>query len=208
MTTPCIPGINHSRLREVSRSDLVLKLLWFSQVSWYLIHCIARGTQHLSIPLLGLSTVGLIMCAIMLQFLWWSKPLDVQCPIPIPITISEYDTLDFRDACFQEQLQSRRGSVRIPVSDFAVKIKLRVNNDTTTSNRAVFALPTVVIIFGAVHLLAWNFYFPTASEQLLWRISALLVVGTRTALAGIERFGYWLGVGAVTLPTRIEHLFI
>ena len=39
----------------------------------------------------------------------------------------------------------------------------------------LFALPIVAIIFGAFHCIAWNFQFPSHTEQLLWHIGALII---------------------------------
>jgi hypothetical protein len=40
----------------------------------------------------------------------------------------------------------------------------------------------VSIIFGAIHCIAWSFYFPTLRERLVWRISAILVSGLPVSL--------------------------
>ena len=37
------------------------------------------------------------------------------------------------------------------------------------------ALPVVAVIFGALHCIAWNFHFPSDTEQLLWRIGSLTI---------------------------------
>lgn len=36
-------------------------------------------------------------------------------------------------------------------------------------------LPFVAIIFGALHLIAWQFYFPSHVEQMLWRVGSLAI---------------------------------
>jgi len=37
------------------------------------------------------------------------------------------------------------------------------------------ALPLVAVVFGALHLIAWQFHFPSHVEQLLWRIGSLVI---------------------------------
>jgi hypothetical protein len=206
---PCIPNINHSKILEVSRSDLVLKTIWLLQISWYLLQCIARATQHLSISLLELSTIGLVICAFMIQTLWWSKPLDVQSSTPIPINeLSFDDEKAARIVRVEEEDDSWGGSRTINTSHRTVyEYKMRVNNDTTTSNKAVIALPIVGIIFGAVHLVAWQFYFHTARERFLWRIFAILVAGTPMVLTAVERLAYWLDVESVESLDWIGYVF-
>lgn len=36
---------------------------------------------------------------------------------------------------------------------------------------------TFAIVFGAIHCIAWSFVFPSHAEKLLWRISAVALVG-------------------------------
>jgi hypothetical protein len=38
-----------------------------------------------------------------------------------------------------------------------------------------FWLALAVMIFGAIHLAAWNFAFPSQAEQILWRISSIVI---------------------------------
>ena len=42
------------------------------------------------------------------------------------------------------------------------------------------ALP---ILYGGVHLTAWNFEFPTATEHLLWKVACFFIIGTVPAIA-------------------------
>ena len=109
--------------------------------------------------LLELSTVGLVICAMIVQVLWWSKPLDVQSSTPIPVKSLSLD--DESEARIVHQIRVKeerqnwtgsRGSGEVYRTKY--KYKMRVNNDTTTSNRAILALPIVGVIFGSVHLLA------------------------------------------------------
>ncbi|KAF9254684.1 hypothetical protein L218DRAFT_812213, partial [Marasmius fiardii PR-910] len=44
-------------------------------------------------------------------------------------------------------------------------------------------------IFGAVHCIAWNFFFPTDLDRLLWRIFAGLAAGLPLLFTGVHRKG-------------------
>jgi hypothetical protein len=50
-------------------------------------------------------------------------------------------------------------------------------------------------VFGSIHLVAWNFSFPTATEQLLWRIAAASIAVTSFLLTPHLLFGaaFWAG---------------
>ena len=47
------------------------------------------------------------------------------------------------------------------------------SDDDDTLIPFIIILPLVTAIFGAVHLIAWGFHFPSNDEQLLWRIGSL-----------------------------------
>ncbi|KAF8953236.1 hypothetical protein BDZ97DRAFT_1929852 [Flammula alnicola] len=55
----------------------------------------------------------------------------------------------------------------------------------------ISALLVIAILFGSMHLIAWPFTFPSRTEQLLWRISALVITAEPAWLAlafPLERF--------------------
>ena len=47
--------------------------------------------------------------------------------------------------------------------------------DYLTTKLFLVVLPPVASIFGAMHLIAWQFHFPSHVEQLLWRIGSLTI---------------------------------
>jgi hypothetical protein len=53
-----------------------------------------------------------------------------------------------------------------------------IPNDALQASRAVvylhFGVAIGGVIFGAIHIAAWNFDFPTLIEQTLWRIASVL----------------------------------
>ena len=52
----------------------------------------------------------------------------------------------------------------------------------------LFVLPPVASIFGAIHLIAWHFYFPSHVEQLLWRIGSLTITALPLAVVAFDLF--------------------
>ena len=59
------------------------------------------------------------------------------------------------------------------VPTFYAPVSLVRNDDNWTLFS--FVLPLGAAIFGAVHLIAWRFQFPSHDEQLLWRIDSLTI---------------------------------
>lgn len=55
------------------------------QTSWFLLACLARLIQHISITSLELSTIAFVVCTIGTNIMWLSKPKDVFVPIVLNI---------------------------------------------------------------------------------------------------------------------------
>ena len=65
------------------------------------------------------------------------------------------------------------------------------------------ALPIVATAFGALHLIAWNFEFPSHLEQLLWRIASLTITGIPAAPLALE-----LAAGALFIGICVVILIV
>ena len=55
-------------------------------------------------------------------------------------------------------------------------------------------LPIVAAIFGALHLIAWRFQFPSHVEQLLWRIGSLTITAIPTGTLAFLLFLLFIGI--------------
>ncbi|KAI4199934.1 MAG: hypothetical protein LQ350_004286 [Teloschistes chrysophthalmus] len=73
------------------------------------------------------------------------------------------------------------------------------------------AVITIVIFYGVILAFGWSFVFPTAIERLLWRISALVVVGTTAAFVlwelafGVFRAAYLLYLNGKRMTPRFVY---
>lgn len=97
-----VPNISEEEIRSKSRANGVAKSLVCIQTLWFITQCITRCklnrqnfqpavpivmltdtralAQHIPISLLELNTFGHAVCALMIYFLWWDKPFDVDYP--------------------------------------------------------------------------------------------------------------------------------
>lgn len=93
----------------------------------------------------------------------------------------------FLDDAYVAQTQSNR-SVKGPLYSLVSK------KGRTTSDRQHDIWLLLSIVYGGIHLAAWNFSFPTAAEKWIWRSAAIaLVVGPVVysldgLLAKVERY--------------------
>jgi hypothetical protein len=77
------PIISKEEIKDKSKGDALTKGLVLIQTTWFLLQCVARGAQHLSLTELELATAAFAVLNIVTYFLWWDKPLNVQCPVQV-----------------------------------------------------------------------------------------------------------------------------
>ncbi|KDR78848.1 hypothetical protein GALMADRAFT_118323 [Galerina marginata CBS 339.88] len=91
------PSITQEKIQDRSKGDGLSKALVVIQTSWFIVQCIARGVQKLDITQLEIVTLAFSLLNGFMYFLWWDKPLDVRCAVPVylldqpsqPITIGQ-----------------------------------------------------------------------------------------------------------------------
>lgn len=80
-----LDAITPAAIEDRSKADGVAKIFTIVQTSWFLLACLARLIQHISITSLELSTIAFVVCTIGTNLMWWSKPKDVFVPIVLNI---------------------------------------------------------------------------------------------------------------------------
>lgn len=76
-------AIDKNQIRDKGKADALGKMLVLIQASWMLVQCVVRKFCGLPITLLELHTVMHILCAAVMYFFWWDKPLDATEPISV-----------------------------------------------------------------------------------------------------------------------------
>ncbi|PPQ78715.1 hypothetical protein CVT25_010718 [Psilocybe cyanescens] len=76
-----LPSVTEEDLADKSKGDFLSKGLVVLQTTWFITQCIARGVQGLSLTELEIVTMAFASMNAVMYFLWWHKPLDVQCRI-------------------------------------------------------------------------------------------------------------------------------
>jgi len=78
-----LPKITEAEIEDRSKRDSLSKALAIGQTGWFVTQCIARHAQGLIITELELATVAFAVVNVAIYFLWWKKPLGVQCSVPV-----------------------------------------------------------------------------------------------------------------------------
>ena len=77
------PTTMEYEINDKSKGDALSKGIAFLQLTWFIIQIITRAIQGLTITELELTTAALAGLNSAMYLFWWSKPLDVRCPILI-----------------------------------------------------------------------------------------------------------------------------
>ena len=80
-----LDAITSAAIEDRSKADSVAKLFTIVQTGWFILQCLARLKQQISITTLELSTIAFVVCTIGTNIMWWAKPKDVFVPIVLEI---------------------------------------------------------------------------------------------------------------------------
>ena len=83
------PTITKDQIEDRSKGDAFSKAFALIQTTWFIIQIIARGVTGLVITELELATLAFAFLNGILYFLWWDKPIDVACPVPVHLMPSK-----------------------------------------------------------------------------------------------------------------------
>jgi hypothetical protein len=150
-------AITEEEISDRSKTDQLSKLITCLQILWFIIQLIGRAVRHLPTTNLELFTLGIVVCSLGTYAAYWRRPQD----IGLPITIAVGEGKAFRDV-FGESISIR------------TKVSWGLEHGTSKKKFLSYCLTGVITgIFGACHLIGWDFLYPSSVEQLLWRIFSI-----------------------------------
>ena len=164
--TMLLPDIQVPDIDDRSKANWVTKAIAILQVTWFSAKLIGRASNHLPVTTLELFTVGVVVCAIMTYAFWWHKPFDVQRPIVLQPSLSPKHKYELSE----EDLADVK------------RMRLSGNSDMSYGHLWIFGLAGT--LFGALHVVAWDFEFPTETEKMLWRIGCIALVCVPVVFTG------------------------
>ena len=78
-----LPSITEEEIQDRSKADGLAKGIAVLQTTWFIAQCLSRPAQGLIITEIELITLAIAALNGLLYFLWWNKPLDVRCCVPV-----------------------------------------------------------------------------------------------------------------------------
>ncbi|KAK2593843.1 hypothetical protein QQS21_008458 [Conoideocrella luteorostrata] len=180
-----LPRLSIADINAKSKSDAFAKLVAFVEILWLVISVVARSVRKYSTSQLEILTLAFAVCSLLSYAFSWHKPQNVGTAF----------VLDARPGCFSNntlmerivQLQGvQEHSFWAAISSPGKRPDLdqlvsRIPNDNVSSLRKDLRLIVVIwslvtIIFGIIHLIAWNYRYPTVVECWAWRATTLIAV--------------------------------
>ena len=77
------PTITKKEIADRNKGDYLSKAIVLFQTTWFVGQCIARGAYGLTVTELEVVTLAFSSLTGVIYYLWWDKPLDVRCSIPV-----------------------------------------------------------------------------------------------------------------------------
>jgi hypothetical protein len=90
------PSISEAEIQDRSKGDYLSKAIVLVQMSWFITQCIARAAYRLEVTELEVATLAYAVLTGLTYYLWWKKPLDVHCSIPVYLLKDDKKDLDLQ----------------------------------------------------------------------------------------------------------------
>jgi hypothetical protein len=154
--------ITEPDITDKSKSDWLSKSIACVQVLWLALQLIARGVQHLPATPLEFFTLGIVVCTLCTYAAFWYAPQDIKQPVFILTgkTLGEFFTQSFSPRSHTPFWNPVRPCPSAGIEELGIVILVGI----------------VTSLFGACHVIAWDFPFPSFVEKLLWRVSSLVCI--------------------------------
>ncbi|CAG8953244.1 hypothetical protein HYFRA_00003447 [Hymenoscyphus fraxineus] len=184
-----LPNLSIEEILDKSKSDTVVRFLAVVQILWMVVQIILRREKRLATSQLEVTVLAFAVLAVAIYIANWKKPQDVRTPITIlsyegdpPKAVMDAINKDESDPFLDEIMMSFEYSQEDSSHRFRIP---NTYTGTQHSARNVDNIPMLSnVCFGAVHLVAWNFSFPTPAERLLWRAASIYLTGGIFLLLG------------------------
>ncbi|EHA19944.1 hypothetical protein ASPNIDRAFT_39363 [Aspergillus niger ATCC 1015] len=201
-TKTSIPGLANVSLEEIndrSKTDVFMRLLAVGQILWVVIQIISRAIYGLAVTQLEVTVVAFAVCAVGMYIVNQGKPKGVNVPILLEYPGSQEKLQsELKDARFPDDegvhkkwkfykckyCSSQNGKSRSQQNTNSTNRASSENDEgndggdeTKSSNKGDMLTDIAMFIgsmvFGGIHLIAWDFQFPTVVERYLWWAAAL-----------------------------------
>ncbi|KIM28295.1 hypothetical protein M408DRAFT_145547 [Serendipita vermifera MAFF 305830] len=210
------PG--ETELKDKGKSDALTKIIVLVQTLWFVIQCIARGTQRLPLTELEVVTLAYAMLNFFIYAFWWDKPRNVECPIRVykASAASHKESGKSADIWHDWSLPWLENIIYYTTGrqDRFVTVSERPSIPMFWSGRmadrdlglAGLGPSILGAAFGAIHCIAWSSEFPSRAELVIWRVSCVGMIVVPFLVAMV--CAGWANGRDGTLPLWFQFLLL
>ena len=169
--------VTAEEINDKSKSDFFTKAIIIIQITYFVVGVLVRAGQDFPVTQLELGVVGFVACSFVTYCFCMAKPKGVCTAYtikdfkdkPLPLRIRELQDSLERGSIFSDLAQSGHDGGPYANYDFPMAGGL--------GSILGFGCSVTSVLFGAIHLVGWNFEFPTPVDSWLWRVAALVSTG-------------------------------
>lgn len=175
--------MSKDEIDDKNKGDALFKIIALVQAIWFFIQIVVRLSYHIPTSQLEILVFSFAICTALTYGLLLDKPQDASTVVTI--SAARYPTPQkiIRIAIAGPYTWGQyRHSIWIPNNTFHRDSKRPMGPMATMNQGSVLAL----VIFEAVHCVAWDFNFPTQMQKVLWRVCSLTTVAAIPLGMGIS----------------------
>ncbi|KAI5814468.1 hypothetical protein BZA77DRAFT_356730 [Pyronema omphalodes] len=75
--------VDTATILDKGKADFLAKFLVCVQAAWMVLQCVLRKINSLPVTLIELNTLCHVICALVMYYFWWKKPLNIGKPIMV-----------------------------------------------------------------------------------------------------------------------------
>jgi hypothetical protein len=159
-----LPNLRDAELADKDKSDIIVKGLAFAQITWLISQLSSRWRDGKACSQLEIMTLSFAVASIFIFVLYWSRPHEITAPSVVHANRATKKQMKDIAMLGHEPFSSPR--------------LYTIPNLSFYSGNPAFVWGGFfgTFLFGAFHLIAWEFVFPTDVERVLWRVSSFITV--------------------------------
>lgn len=169
--------LDEEDINDKSKVDSLLRALTVLQALWVILTAIVRGANGLPVSQLEIATSAFSLSAAATYAASWWKPKDVSRPLQLQEPTDWPLITPDSTYIIVQRFVLRLTSLFVAHHARFVTPPLRIPNDFVRMEGNIPLIFTLMacssFVFGGIHLIAWNFEFPSYPELILWRVSSL-----------------------------------
>ncbi|KAF2258892.1 hypothetical protein CC78DRAFT_593531 [Lojkania enalia] len=182
--------ISREEIEDKGKAENFAKLIAVLELANLVLSICVRWGRRFAVSQLEVLTVVFAICGVVIYVFRWYKPKGVEIPTRVWLQTdnnSGQDPLEERLKVYGPDLRLRSPDriyevLKQPNDGRIPTVSGKIRNDNVPrrqwneSHYIVHVLAGLTVAIGCLHLIAWDFEYPTFCEKILWRVSCFSLI--------------------------------